>query len=358
MTMTMIMEGDTFTSVSHANVWLDAVIDNAGLSGSYRYTKGNTDLTVSLRLDYNTAASSDTFRLVHHGIPYFDLMGSSFLNLSATAGLVQKINTWLILQAGIGRGTRSPSVLERFIRLMPVQYDSYDYLGNPQLKPESNHQADLGLTVLFSAWGSVKVSGFASLLTDYITGVRLPPAIIQPATLGSPGVKQFSNEGNAFLYGWEGQYRAPPGRRWGINASVAGTWGTVEQSVRYVYTDGQVTGEEVLSHDPVPEIPPLEGSLAFSYRFFKGSLVPGLELRVVAPQKRVSVSYGEQKTPGFMTMAFHASWAPWRFFTLDAGITNIFNTSYYEHLNRRIIGSDQRLFEPGRAAHITARLKF
>lgn len=358
MAMTMVMEEDTFTSVSHTNVWLDAVTDNAGLSGSYRYLNGNTDLTVSLRVDYNTASSSDTFRLVHHGISYFDEMGSSSLNVSATAGLVQKINHRMTLQAGIGRGTRSPSVLERFIRLMPVQYDSYDYIGNPQLKPETNHQADLGLTLLLSEWGSVKVSGFASMLTDYITGVRLPLAVIKPATLGSPGVKQFSNEGNAYLYGWEAQYRSSPGRRWYINASVAGTWGTVEQSTRYLLTDGQVTGEEVLHFDPVPEIPPLEGSLSFSCRFYDGSLVPGLELRMVAPQNRVSVSYGEQKTPGFLTMAINISWAPWRFFTLNAGISNLFNTPYYEHLNRRIIGSESRLYEPGRFAHVTARFKF
>lgn len=358
MTMTMIMEGDTFTSINHANVWLDAVTDNAGLSGSYRFVKGNTDLTVSLRVDYNTATSADTFRLVYQGIPYFDQMHSSFLNFSFTAGLVQKINKWLTFQAGIGRGTRSPSVLERFIRLMPVQYDSYDYIGNPQLKPETNHQADLGLTMLFSEIGSVKLSGFASMITDYITGVRLPPAAIKPATMGSPGVKQFSNEGDAFLYGWECQYLSPPGRRWGLTVSAAGTRGIVENATHYILSGGQVTGEEVLRHDPVPEIPPAEGSVAFFYRFFDGRLVPGMEFRLAAPQNSVSVSYGEQKTPGFMTMAINLSWAPWRYLTLNGGISNLFNTSYYEHLNRRIIGSDERLYEPGRVAHFTARFKF
>jgi iron complex outermembrane recepter protein len=357
MTMKMIMEGDTFISVKHTNVWLNAMCNNAGTFAEYKIPFRKLDFTAALRLDYNQATSADTFRLVKNGIAYFDDLNSNYFNVSFSLGMKKQVVKWLYLSAAIGKGTRSPSVLERFIKLMPVQYDSYDYLGNPQLKPENNYQADASLEFLIPNLGSLSVGGFFSLVTNYIIGKVLPPSVIKPSTQGAPGVKQFSNADLVYLTGFEVSYQSPLDRKWGLLANVAATYGTQPEAIKYLISGGQVVGEEKVKNDPLPEIPPLEGSVRFSYEFLKGRLVPNATFRLVSEQNRVSQSYGEQKTPGFITAAFSFIYAPCKFASLVAGVENIFNTPYYEHLNRRIVGSTDRLYEPGRVFYFTVILK-
>jgi iron complex outermembrane receptor protein len=358
MTMKMIMEGDTFVSVKHVNVWLDAVYNNAGAFAEYKIPLKNIDFTAALRFDYNQATSGDTFRLVKDGIAYYDDLNSDFFNVSFNLGIKKQLVSWLFLSAALGKGTRSPSVLERFIKLMPVQYDSYDYLGNPQLKPENNYQADLSLQAHNPNYGSVSVGGFFSLVTDYIIGKVVPPSVIKPATQGVPGVKQFSNADLVYLTGFEVSYQSPVTKKWGLIANLAATYGTQPEAIKYIVSGGQVTGEETIKNDPLPEIPPLEGSLRLSYKFLKGKLVPNASVRLVSEQNRISQSYGELKTPGFITAAASVNYSPCKFASFVGGVENIFDTPYYEHLNRRIVGSTERLYEPGRVFYFTTIFRF
>jgi iron complex outermembrane recepter protein len=357
MTMKMIMEGDTFISVKHANVWLNAMYNNAGAFTEYKIPLKGIDLTAALRIDYNQASSCDTFRLVKNGVLYFDDLNSNFLNVSFSLGMKKQVTSWLNFSAVIGRGTRSPSLLERFIKLMPVQYDSYDYLGNPQLKPEKNYQADISLDFLHPRFGTFSVGGFFSLVTDYVIGKVVPPAVIKPSTQGAPGVKQFSNADQVYLTGFEASYQSPPAKKWGLQASIAATYGTEPEAIKYIISSGQVVGEETVKNDPLPEIPPLEGSIQFSYKFFRNMFIPKASVRLVSEQNRVSQSYGEQKTPGFITAAATVSYSPCKFASFVGGVDNIFDTPYYEHLNRRIVGSTERLFEPGRVFYFTIIFK-
>lgn len=358
MTMKMVMNGDTFTSVKFANVFNKDVWTNVGLFGELQSKFGNFDFTAALRLDYNQANSSDTFSLVNNGIEYFDKLNSEYINLSLNAGIKKKLISGFYLTAALGLGTRSPSVLERFIKLMPVQFDSYDYLGNPQLKPEQNYQIDLGLNYDLPEIGSFSANGFFSLVHNYILGKILPPSVIKPSTQGAPGVKQFANVNFVYLTGFEFVYRSPVNFKWGVMATAAATYGTNPDAVKYILTSGQVSGEEQIHNDPLPEIPPLEGSLQFYYKFFNAKFVPRLSIRMVNSQNRVSEAYLEQVTPGFLTAAFSLAYTPCNYFSVSAGIENILNNAYYEHLNRRIIGTVQKLYEPGRVFYINLAIQF
>jgi iron complex outermembrane receptor protein len=358
MTMKMIMGGDTFVSVKHANVWLDARYNNTGIFTEYKVPFKALDFTAAVRFDYNQATSGDTFRLVKNGIAYFDDLNSQFFNVSFSLGMKKKLTGWLYLSAAIGKGSRSPSVLERFIKLMPVQYDSYDYLGNPQLRPENNYQADASLEFLNANIGSLSVGGFFSLVTDYVLGKVVSPSVIKPSTQGAPGVKQFSNVDLVYLTGFEVSFQSPAAKKWGLLVNIAATYGTEPDAVKYIVSGGQVVGQETVKNDPLPEIPPLEGTVKFSYKFFRGKLIPTASVRLVSEQNRVSQSYGEPKTPGFVTAAASLSYAPCRFASFVAGVENIFDTPYYEHLNRRIVGSTERLYEPGRVFYFTTIFKF
>jgi iron complex outermembrane receptor protein len=316
------------------------------------------ELVFAARVDFNQALSEDTFRLVKKDIHYFDDLSSHFFNISLSAGLRAKLLSWLWVNAGLGRGTRSPSVLERYIKLMPVQYDSYDYLGNPQLKPETNHQADVSFDIPVNGIGTFSAGGFFSLVTGYITGEVIPPSVIKPSTQGAPGVKQFINRDLVYITGFEAAYKSPAEKRWGLQASVSATYGTDPDAVKYIISGGQVVGQETVKNDPLAEIPPLEGTMVVSYRFLKGTVIPRATLRMVSEQTRVSQSYGEPATPGFVTAGLVIQYVPCRFASFSAGVENMLNQPYYEHLNRRIVGSTDRLYEPGRVWYITARVGF
>jgi iron complex outermembrane receptor protein len=357
MTMKMVMEGDTFISVKYANVWLNALYNNTGAFAEYRIPTKRLDFTAALRIDYNQAISSDTFLLVKNGVSYFDDLNSNYFNVSFSLGIKKQLVSYLYINAAIGRGTRSPSLLERFIKLMPVQYDSYDYLGNPQLKPEKNYQEDVSFDFLHPTFGSLSVGGFFSLVTDYILGKVVPPSMIKPSTQGAPGVKQFSNTDMVFLTGFELSYQSPSVKKWGLLVNVAATYGIEPEAVKYTISDGQVVGEETVKNDPLPEIPPLEGSVQFSYKFLREKLLPRITVRLVSEQNRVSQSYAELRTPGFIMAAASVSYAPCKFASFVAGVENLFDTPYYEHLNRRIVGSTERLYEPGRVFYFTVILK-
>jgi iron complex outermembrane receptor protein len=140
-TMTMLMMGTT--STKRFNLWNKAVIENGGVFVGYNTSFRSFKLDAAIRVDFNNADSEDTLKLIKNGVEYFNETASQFVNLSANLGLTHKITEKLSVSLAIARGTRSPNMLERYIKLLSVGYDNYDYLGNPQLKPETNNEVDL-----------------------------------------------------------------------------------------------------------------------------------------------------------------------------------------------------------------------
>ncbi|MBE0641963.1 MAG: TonB-dependent receptor, partial [Bacteroidales bacterium] len=240
-------------------------------------------------------------------------------------------------------------MLERFIILLPVGFDRFDYLGNPQLEPEANHQADLTLEYTHPDYGGVMLNGFYAYITDFITGKRLAPAEQVPLTADVLGVKQFYNASSAVLKGVEFAYQTPASLPFKIHLSAAYTHGTVEEATAYVKNaNGQITGETTISDDAMPEIPPLEANLSINWPLFGGQLVPRAALRLVSAQDHLSAAYEEDKTPGFQLLDIGVNYKFNEYVTVTGGINNLFDVAYYEHLNRRMISSKGNLYEPGR----------
>jgi iron complex outermembrane receptor protein len=229
-----------------------------------------------------------------------------------------------------------------------VGYDNYDYLGNPQLKPETNNQADLTLRYIDKAAGSFYLNGFFSYLQDYIAAEKLAPSIAMSKTQGVLGVKQFYNADYALLRGFEFGYTSPTDRKLEITAIAAYTKATINSATRYIVKDKQVVGETTVKNDALPEIPPLEGRVNAAYKFFSGKLIPNATIRIVNEQAYTSSAFDEPETPGYCLFDFSVNYNPYKFVNLTAGVNNLFDKAYYEHLNRKIIGSTGKLYEPGR----------
>ncbi len=353
-TMIMTMGGITTKSTKISNLWNDAFIQNTGLFAEYKTKFKSIDFTASIRADHNIASSDDTLQLVKSDIEYFKKNSSQFNNFSI--GLNKKITKYITVGLAAGRGVRNANMLERYIKFLAVGYDNYDYLGNPQLKPEANHQVDLTIEYANTKYGSIYVNGFYSYVTNYITGQKLPPSVATPKTQGALGVKQFVNVDAVNLQGFECGYSSPERFKWGGTIIAAFTQATIPSTTKYIVQGGNVTGDEIIKNDPLPEIPPFETTLSIYYKMLKNKFTPKLICRVVAPQKRTSNAFYEPSSSGFALLNVALSYKLYSFATISVGIDNMLNHPYYEHLNRKIIGSTTKLYEPGRVFFINVEV--
>jgi outer membrane receptor protein involved in Fe transport len=185
--------------------------------------------------------------------------------------------------------------------------------------------------------GKIELAGFFSFITNYIYSKELPPSVVKPQTPGVLGVKQFINIDYAYLTGFEFTYSTPQKYDWNLLLNAAYTFGV----------NPKPEGNEALA-----EIPPFESNLDFSWSFFDNRLVPELNWRLVAAQKRVSLDYNESPSEAFTTLDLNLLYLFDKYLKVRAGITNIFNTTYYEHLNRNQIGSQIPLYEMGRSFYL------
>ncbi len=339
--------------VKKEKLWNNALIRNTGIFTQYSGAFLSWDIIASARIDFNYGNSGEivvTAPMQGEIYKYStDSITSKYVNFSFNAGATYHLNENFAISFSAGSGTRSPDMVERFIILLPVGYDKFDYLGNPKLKPETNNQVDLTFKFTNERYGLMQVNGFYSFINDYITGQRVPPSVQKPLTKGVLGVKRFENAGNARMRGFEFVYSSPVEFRLGTDISAAFTYGTIDNSSRYIINeDGQVTGDEEIVNDALAEIPPFEATVKLKYRFFKGKFVPEFAVRMVAAQNHVSLSQDEQASPGFVTAKFYFKYYFNKHLSITGGVNNIFNKAYFEHLNRNIIGENYELYEPGR----------
>ena len=353
-TMTMQMMGGT--STKNFNLWNKAIIQNTGLFAGYNTTLSSFAIDAAIRMDINKADSEDTLVLIKNGVEYFNKTASQYFNLSANFGLTYYITSNFSVSLAGARGTRSPNMLERYIKLLTVGFDSYDYLGNPRLKPETNNEVDLTFKFTNQKLGNMYVNGFYSYVKDYISAKMLPSSVITPATLGAPGVKQFVNVENARFTGFEFGYTSPQEYKFGMSVVAALTYGRIPEVTKHIITSGQVTGDTILKNDALPEIHPFETTISMNYSLLKGKLIPKISYRFVAAQHHVSEAFYEPETPGFSLLNFSVSYNASKNISINAGVNNIFDVSYYEHLNRKIVGSTAKLYEPGRMFSVTLYL--
>lgn len=346
--------------VRKEDLWDRANIRNIGIFAEHRKTFGKLKLVSAIRVDFNNATSGELVRDNNAGQPVYqnDSTTSGHVNFSVSIGGDYELSEKLSLSLALGRGVRSPDMTERFIILLPIGYDPYDYLGSPGLEPEVNYQADAGIHYADpEKLGSIYINLFYSFVDNYIAGVLVPESEVKPQTKGLLGVKRFENLDNVYLTGFEAGWSSPSRYRLGWQLTASYTYAVNPEAIVYVREGGEITGQEMEENDPLPEIPPLEGNARIFYRFLDGKVVPSFNLRLVAPQERISMAYGEKATPGFAIADLSISYSHNRHFSIFAGINNLFDKAYYEHLNRQIIGTGENFYEPGRVFYATLRFK-
>ena len=319
------------------NLWQDASLFNAGLfAGTEHYAEGWT-ISAGLRTDLNRADAGDP-------APRFQerSLRSDHFNLSASAGVTRSLSPDASLGLFIGRGVRSPDITERYINFLTIGRDGFEYAGNPDLSPEANLQTDL---VWQQRTERVRVDAtlFASHMSNYISAILAPD--IDPVGMGAPGVRLFSNRGNALFLGFELEGEVGFDGGWYTAGSLAFT--------RAEYRD---------SGTPVAEIPPLEAGLKGGGQLIGGRLSHEISLRYVFEQNRFDEAFGESRTPAFFIADISLRAEISERIRLSGGVRNLFDESYYEHLNRRfnpgVDPAGAMLQEPGRRIYAELSITF
>jgi iron complex outermembrane receptor protein len=115
---------------------------------------------------------------------------------NASARYQFKSKQWEIT-AGGGYGTRSPSPSEAYGFYLFNSFDTYDYLGNPELKNESSIETNFSL-VWKNKTFRAEAGTSCFYFTNYIIGK--PNNDLYPMTIGSPGVKVYENLPHASIF--------------------------------------------------------------------------------------------------------------------------------------------------------------
>ena len=236
---------------------------------------------------------------------------------------------WGRVYAGIGYVSRFPDYWELFSK------EAVDGLSAFETDFEKTTQVDVGWLFENKGWtGSVSL--FSARHDDFIL---IESNVAKPTAMGSR-LATVSRNIDATTAGGEASlaYRFESG--WYASSSLAYVHGTNE-------TDNL----------PLAQIPPLEGRLEAGYRNSKWSM--GCLLRLVDEQDRVAVNQGSivgqdlGPSPSFEVFSLHAGWRPRDGLEIAAGVDNLFDEAYAEHISRAGSGvsgylQTSRIYEPGR----------
>ncbi|WP_334177982.1 TonB-dependent copper receptor [Pseudoxanthomonas sp.] len=241
--------------------------------------------------------------------------------------------------AGVGHTERMPDYWELFSADRGPMGAPNAFAG---IAPEKTTQLDVGLqyrSTRLDAW----VSAYAGRIDDYI--------LFSYMAGGMMGTMSSVANVDARVRGAEAGIEWRPGEGWTLGGTLAHAWGENRDSGR-----------------ALPQMPPLEARLTAAYEGPRWSA--GVLLRAVAQQDRVAIDQGNVvgrdlgPSAGFATLALNGGYRFSDRVKLIAGIDNVFDRTYNEHLN--LSGSADfgypadpvRINEPGRTAWVKLQLAY
>ncbi|MCE5285705.1 MAG: TonB-dependent copper receptor [Pelosinus sp.] len=287
--------------------------DNLGIFGEVkRNVDAQSRIISGLRFDKLNAENKwldpdwhegdDDYR--HKGV---DKTYSAFLRYEHDAS-----NAPVTTYVGVGHVERPADFVERGgTGRMPLITDSF------YVKPEKSTQLDTGLSYK-SGKLKANLSLFYAKINDYILLKASKDSVTTYDAWSANNV-------DATLYGGEADAAYALSEHWTLNATLAATHGNNDTE-----------------HKPLPQIPALEGTVGIKYNNKK--LEAYLFWRGVQAQDRVDINYGNStgfdvaKTPGYGVLSLNTSYHVSDRVVISAGVDNILNKLYAEHLSCKNTG--------------------
>ncbi len=317
------------------NAWQDSRISKTGIFGEFHLNTHLFNFVFSGRLELNHAELNDP---VTDFTTVYPETSVSQINPSLSAGIQKLLGKTVKTGFWIGRAQRSGSLTERYINYFPVGQDPYEMLGNPRIYPEINNQIDLTFE-----WKTKKtvldIDLFGSYLQHYISSVIDTNMV--PRLPMSPGVRQFFNIDKAFKTGFE------------LNWTQQYPFGLQNQlGIAYTYA------RDLERNEPLPEISPMDLRFTLRGEYLNSKFTPEAVFRYVFKQSRISREFGETSTPSFALLDIKLGYKISDKIRFNAGVNNVFDTNYYEHLSRSVHGTNNPIYAVGRSMYIHLNIIF
>ena len=266
-------------------------------------------------------------------------------NLGGLLRLEYGLSDVTTLFGSVSRTVRTADATERgLVNDRGLGANNSSWIGNPDIDPEQHHQLEAGLTTGSADW-QANASAYVNLVDDYI---------LRDSARGQDGILITSV--NADIYR-------------NIDALLAG----LELSGEWAVTDSlrakadlSVTyGEDWDTDRALPQIPPLQGAVHLDWQA-QDYLQLGGTVRYATRQSRVDTNPATGtgrdvgKTAGYAVMDLRTVVTPADGFEISAGVTNLFDTTYANHLNRSnsFDPVEVRVNEPGRSVFVRGRVTF
>ncbi|MDY1547860.1 TonB-dependent copper receptor [Luteibacter sahnii] len=226
--------------------------------------------------------------------------------------------------AGVGHVERFPDYWELFGGHVAGDVD-----GFRRVAPEKTTQLDIGFqyrTDRLKAW----VSAYTGVVNDFIL-IRYGLNAMATGAARNVSARTAGGEAGAVFALTD---------HWKVDGTLAYAW-----------------GENRTDHRPLPQMPPLEARFGLTYD--TGAWSAGALWRVVHSQHHVAVGDGNivgqdlGPTGGFGVFSLNGGYRFSKTMTLSAGVDNLLNKTYAEHVNAATAGlvgyvNTTRVNEPGR----------
>ncbi|AHF00986.1 TonB-denpendent receptor [Thiomicrospira aerophila AL3] len=295
--------------------------------------------------DNNEAVAGSTREPVNlYNAAYQNYSSNTKIEETNWNGLVryeQTLSSTLAWFGGLSLTTRTADETERFMARA-------DWTGNPDLNPERHAQVDLGLSHTSSAlnWS---VNVYYDRVSDYILrdqaknqdSANARPVMVDGVT-DTTGINNIYVNIDAEIYGAEFDLSYLVNSRWLVGGHLA-------------FTEGRnLTDGRNLSH-----MAPLNGQLFAEYLLNQG--YAGLRANFATQQSQVNTDFNERETPAWSTLDFYAGYQINATFSLQAGVDNLFDKAYFNHINRNdpTTGATlDKINEPGRSVWAKLNARF
>ena len=215
-----------------------------------------------------------------------------------------------LFSAGIGWGSRAPTVTEAYGYYLNNTFDQYDYIGCPRLKNESAIEVNANYQIsFFNSQLSIGVDANAFFFYNYIIGQF--ERRLSAMTVGAEGVKVYGNISHATI----------------ANVSLSADWQPLKE-LRLTAKGAYSLGRDD-EGDGLPLIAPLSYLSRITYT--TGRLSVMAELKGHARQSKYGAKYGETPTAAWTIVNISAARqfsAGNSQFSVRAGVENLFDRHY------------------------------
>lgn len=354
---TRLMGGSAATVARVQSImWPDLTIRELGFAAETSFDLSNTTALVvgarydHVKADYGRAderatvtgrTPNDLYR-AFYGVTAGDRTEN---NLGGLLRLEHDLTDTTTLFGSISRSIRTADATERgLVNDRGLGANNSSWIGNPDIDPEKHHQAEAGLSTGGADW-QLNASAYVNLVDDYI---------LRDSARGQDGI--LITSANADVY------RNIDALLTGLELS--GEWALTQ--TLHAKADAAFTyGQDRDGNRALPQVPPLQG--AFHLDWQTDEMVQlGSTLRYATRQTRVDTSATSAtgrdvgKTAGYMVVDLRTVVTPTDGFEVSAGVSNLFDTTYANHLNRSNVFDpvEVRVNEPGRSVFVRGRVTF